>query len=243
MKQFEKMQDASGKRWKVVGQAELVEASWEEARQRVTGKNQQPLAHQREAHQYLKTLPMDGPLREDVKDFVEFLPSALGRTLEIGSGIGQLARFLCSRSIQYICVDLHAEIFLNRYDQNPMYGVTADIHHLPIRESSFQSVIANNILEHSSDPLTCLQEIWRALKPGGKIYTLIPLDGLNVRHQIRTHYWKTDMQGITNAFQLADFAIRRQETINLYELGVAGCFPSCHGLVAKIEAEKLERAH
>lgn len=238
--QFSNMQATLGGRWKIVGQTELVETAGEEARQRVTVRTQNTLVHQEDAHHYLGTLPLEGPLRVDVKNFIEFLPATLGQTLELGSGNGQLASVLCSRAIQYICLDLNVGILLKRYGHHPLYGLLADINWLPFLEESFQSVIANNILEHSSDPLQCLQEIWRVLKPGGKIYCLIPLDALNVRHQIRTHYWITDMQGIKNAFHMARYIIRRQETINLYELGVAGCFPSCNGLVAKIEAEKFE---
>ncbi len=243
MSQFSKMQENAGRRWKIVGQSELIEVSWEEARQRVATRNRNQLAHQGDAHQYLKTLPWEGRLREDVRNFVEFLPTYLGHTLEIGSGNGQLASILCHRAIQYICLDLNIESNVARDDRNQLYGLRADINSLPLISKSFDTVIANNILEHSSDPLKCLQEIWRVLKPGGKIYALIPLDALNVRHQIRTHYWVTDMQGIANVFQMASFSTGRVETINLYKLGVAGCFPSCNGLVAKIEAEKLERSN
>lgn len=47
--------------------------------------------------------------------------------------------------------------------------VVADMHYLPFRDGTFESVISNNVLEHSYNPKTLLDEQNQVLKPKGKI--------------------------------------------------------------------------
>ena len=117
----------------------------------------------------------------------------------------------------------------------------ADIHDLPCISNTFDSVIANNILEHLYDPVRGLRETHRSLRPDGRLYALIPLDALNPEYDLRTHLWKADAESIANAFAAADFEMVRCETVDIYALGVAGCFPTCNGLVCKLEAGKPPR--
>jgi SAM-dependent methyltransferase len=116
-------------------------------------------------------------------------------------------------------------------------AVVADMHSLPFAPGSFDSVIANNVLEHSRDPLAGLREIRRVLRTGGRLFALIPLDALDSRYQLTAHLWKVDAIGIAQALAMAGYSVERLEVVDLYELGVGGAFPSCHGFVAKVEAQ------
>lgn len=61
-----------------------------------------------------------------------------------------------------------AEIGIDRFKSKGV-DVVADMHYLPFRDGTFESVISNNVLEHSYNPKTLLDEQNRVLKPKGKI--------------------------------------------------------------------------
>ena len=52
------------------------------------------------------------------------------------------------------------------------------------------------------------------------------------------HLWKADVDGIELACAAAGLEVRRLETVDLYALGIAEAFPSCRGMVAKLEASR-----
>jgi SAM-dependent methyltransferase len=228
-----------GFRWHLAGHDEFLNAASSEAETRIPAHAQSVLKDQIEGHAYLSTVAADEPLRADIQDFTHFIPSGLGRTLEIASGRGQLARVLSPRAVHYVCL----ELLPVRYDSpvgNTCLSVAADVHALPFAAESFDTIVANNILEHLYEPLAALRDLHRTLSAVGKLFALIPLDQLNPQHNIRTHLWKADADSIRAAFAAAGFQLERLETIDLYALGVQGCFPTCNGLVCKVEASKAE---
>lgn len=191
---------------------------------------------QNEAHGYLSTVPHEAALRPDYADFARFVAPELGVTLELGSGFGVLAWALSLRASRYVCVDLDRRMFGALRKDLHQAGLVADMHRLPFADAIFDSVVANNVLEHLYDPLTGLREIRRILKPGGRVFALVPLDALNSRHALPAHLWKLDEPAIRAGFEAAGYAVARIEVVHLNEVGVAGAFPTCHGLAAKVEA-------
>jgi SAM-dependent methyltransferase len=237
-----RMEARSGGRCRLVGEADLRKIASMEAQRRSRMSKQDILHQQLEEHRYLEQVKAGGTLRADASDFAGFVGRDLGRTLELGSGFGQLAEVLAPRSDGYTRVDLVPRMLLDENKSPGRSGLIADIHVLPFRSSSYKTVIANNILEHAYDPVSCLAEISRILRDGGRLYALIPLDALNPHHGIRTHLWKADAQGIRQALNAAGLAVRRLEVIDLYAMGVLGAFPTCRGLVAKVEAHPRQRS-
>ncbi|HSE59364.1 MAG TPA: class I SAM-dependent methyltransferase [Nitrospiraceae bacterium] len=231
-----RMEARSGGRCRLVGEAELREAASMEAQRRSRMSKQGILHQQREEHRYLEQVKAGDSLRADVSDFADFVGRDLGRTLELGSGFGQLAEVLAPRSDGYTRVDLVSRMLVDETKSPGRSGLVADIHALPFRSSSYDTVIANNILEHAYDPVSCLTEICRILRAGGRLFALIPLDALGSQYVIRTHLWKADEQGIRQALSAGGLTVRRLEVIDLYAMEVLGSFPTCRGLVAKVEA-------
>lgn len=234
---LQRMKARHSARCRIVGQGDLLVAALQEACKRSRPSAQGVLHQQSEEHRYLDRVPIDGPLRADVGDFADFVGIGIGRTVELGSGYGHLAGVLAPRSDLYTRVDLVPRMLVDAAITPRRSGLVADIHALPFHASAFDTVIANNILEHAYDPVSCLTEIYRVLRPGGRLFALIPLDALDPRYGIRTHLWKADEQGIRQAFGSAGLEVRRLETIDLYAMGVMGSFPTCRGLVAKVEGK------
>lgn len=223
--------------FEIVGHRELVAHSRAEARERAPVSPTSVLEDQRHLHEYLSTIDLNAPLRPDLVDFISFLPDDLGLALEIGSSHGRLAKQLQSRSRQYVCVDIVPAMARVTALHAHVHGLVADAHFLPMAANSVDTVVANNSLEHMYDPVVALREISRVLRPGGRVYALVPLDALDSRFDLPAHLWKADRLSIELVCAAAGMAIHRLDVADVYELGVEGeAFPSCRGLVAKLEA-------
>lgn len=99
--------------------------------------------------------------------------------LEIGSGLGGLARLLHSQAsspLRITCVDItHGLNHLNsrlcqlcRPPVSPLI-ITADGQHLPIQSQQFDRVVLQHSLLNIPDKLQTLAEIKRVLRPGGQL--------------------------------------------------------------------------
>jgi SAM-dependent methyltransferase len=227
--------DATGVRARMVGHRAFFYAVEGEARRRSLASSGAAPDERVPSHAYLNTIGEAAPLREDVQEFIRFLPSHLRTVLELGRGTGQLAKILRRQSDVYVATDI--AIQRTAHDESDALCIT-DAHVLPFREGSFDTVLANNILEHLYEPLVSLKEVQRVLKPGGRLYALIPLDGLNPEYELRTHLWKATRDNIGRALRLAGLIVVRMKVMDLYKLGVNAPFPSCKGLACAVEAKR-----
>jgi SAM-dependent methyltransferase len=196
---------------------------------------------QSEEHHYLEAIPRDAPLRADVLWFLDGLPQQLGRTLELGAGYGRLAQELSPRAARYVCVDLDPGMMRDLSRAARQYGLVADIHALPFASGQFETIVANNVLEHAYDPVRAFSEIKRVLAAGGELHALIPLDALNTRHRLPAHLWKADLENIPAAARMAGLAVEACDPINIYSLAVAGSFPSCDGWICRLRARAVQK--
>ena len=70
---------------------------------------------------------------------------------------------------------------------------------LPFRDSTFDAVISNAVLEHVKNPWMCASELLRVLKPGGEIICCVPF--LQPLHGYPHHYYNMSGQGLKNLFE------------------------------------------
>lgn len=57
---------------------------------------------------------------------------------------------------------------------SPRTTIIADAHDLPFADATFDGLIIQAVLEHVLDPVRCIQEARRVLKPGGLVYAETP---------------------------------------------------------------------
>lgn len=69
---------------------------------------------------------------------------------------------------------------------------------LPFRSGVFDAVFSFSVLEHVRDPFACAREIARVLKPGGRLYAVVPF--LQPFHAYPHHYYNMTAQGLANLF-------------------------------------------
>jgi SAM-dependent methyltransferase len=83
--------------------------------------------------------------------------------------------------------------------------VAADAHQLPFADGVFEAVVSFNTFEHLYNPSRAARELYRVLKPGGRL--LIQTACVQPLHEEPHHYYNTTELGLRRWF--SDFAIQR----------------------------------
>lgn len=110
------------------------------------------------------------------------------KILEIGAGkkpckeVFQKASFTCTDIISYNLVD-----------------ALIDVNNMPFKENFFDLVICNNVLEHVPTPQQAVDEIHRCLKPGGKLFLVVPF--LFPLHDIPHDYFRFTEYSLAKFFE------------------------------------------
>ncbi len=82
------------------------------------------------------------------------------------------------------------------YSTTDVLGV---VERIPFMDATFDYVISNAVLEHVRDPFSAAREITRVLKPGGKMFILVPF--LQPYHGYPHHYYNMTKSGLANLFK------------------------------------------
>jgi SAM-dependent methyltransferase len=102
------------------------------------------------------------------KAIARFSGQLKGPLLDVGCG-SKPYRVLFPVS-EYIGLDIDSDIARKRGIADAFYdGAT-----VPFGEDAFQSVLCNQVLEHVFTPEEFVREIWRVLKPGGRLLLTVP---------------------------------------------------------------------
>ncbi len=76
-----------------------------------------------------------------------------------------IKRFAALKNIQYITADI----------ESPLAMVKMDIHQIPFEANSYDVAFCNHVMEHVTDDIKAMSEIYRVLKPGGWAIIQSPL--------------------------------------------------------------------
>ena len=121
------------------------------------------------------------------------------RVLDVGTGTAQITIEFCQRpvNVDMVAIDLAVEMLLLA-EQNirdaGLHGSIllkhVDAKKLPFGDGEFDWVISNSIVHHIPEPIDCLREMQRVLKPGGLLFVrdlLRPDSSEQVEHLVQTY--------------------------------------------------------
>ena len=86
----------------------------------------------------------------------------------------------------------YKELFVNSdyktmdYDATTGADIIGDIHNIPLPGGSVDAVICHSVLEHVINPTKAVEEIYRVLKPQGKVFVHVP--SIYPYHARKGHY-------------------------------------------------------
>ncbi len=96
------------------------------------------------------------------------LPTS-GALLDAGGGTGRVAQFMLDRASQVIVADLSHKMLQQAGNKNGLGRVCSQSEQLPFPDGYFERIIMVDALHHVCDQRTTAEELWRLLKPGGRM--------------------------------------------------------------------------
>ncbi|HLW40315.1 MAG TPA: methyltransferase domain-containing protein [Brumimicrobium sp.] len=101
-------------------------------------------------------------------------------------------KFKKQKNLKYLTADLNS----------PIADMHFDLHDIPLEEDRFDVVFCNHVMEHVEDPLRCMEELHRVMKPGAWAIMQVPQDlnreetyedaSIVTPEEREKHYWQKD---------------------------------------------------
>jgi methionine biosynthesis protein MetW len=117
----------------------------------------------------------------------EILRKSKGKVLDVGCGNGVLLEDLRENG----CVAMGVELNPDNVSIAKVKGFEVfcgSLEDARYQDNTFDVVIVNHVLEHVPSPIKTMKEIWRILKPGGKVFIQTPNEESYMR-KIFGKYW------------------------------------------------------
>ncbi len=113
-----------------------------------------------------------------VKEYIiSFVPNDADLILDVGCGSSWAAKYFIPKGKRVISFDLSMTNPKRAKTETPgehHYGLTGDAFNLPIKTNSVDCIIASEIIEHVIKPDKFVKELFKVLKPGGKLIITTP---------------------------------------------------------------------
>lgn len=124
-----------------------------------------------------------------------------GKLLDAGAG-----KLSYRHLVQPLCDEYKSMDF---QDTHPELDYQADIQNMPLDNETFDTVLSAEVLEHVPDPEKALREIFRVLKPGGKLVITIP--HLMYLHNEPNDFYRYTKYGLRTLLERVGFTVEYLE--------------------------------
>jgi demethylmenaquinone methyltransferase/2-methoxy-6-polyprenyl-1,4-benzoquinol methylase len=92
-----------------------------------------------------------------------------GALLDAGGGTGRVSQQLCDQAANTVLVDPSVEMLHQAAEKRCLIRTQAAAEGLPFNDGTFECIIMVDALHHVENQSHTLEELWRVLKPGGRI--------------------------------------------------------------------------
>lgn len=92
-----------------------------------------------------------------------------GVLLDAGGGTGRVSQFLHDKAAHIIVADGSFEMLRKARSKDGIQTVSSHIERLPFQNDSFDCIIMVDSFHHVDNQSDTASELWRVLKPGGKL--------------------------------------------------------------------------
>jgi SAM-dependent methyltransferase len=121
-----------------------------------------------------------------------FFTAANLKVLHIAPEQCFLPHFKKQKNLDYITADL----------VSPIADLHFDLHDIPLEDNQYDVVFCNHVMEHVDDPIRCMSELQRVMKPGGWAIMQVPQDmtrketyedpSITSPSEREKHFWQKD---------------------------------------------------
>jgi SAM-dependent methyltransferase len=105
--------------------------------------------------------------------------------------------------LHYFIADRDSSILQGKNAQ----GFRTDMLEFAVKDDSLDLIFCIHVLEHVHDDLRAVQELLRALKPGGRVVIMVPFDDA-AQNTVEWEHARENMFGHVRAYSRKDFATR-----------------------------------
>jgi demethylmenaquinone methyltransferase/2-methoxy-6-polyprenyl-1,4-benzoquinol methylase len=91
------------------------------------------------------------------------------KLLDVGGGTGRISQFLIDKTSSIFLADLSFEMLKQSTEKHGLISINSHSESLPFPDQEFDRVIMVDALHHVCDQQQTALELWRVIKPGGRI--------------------------------------------------------------------------
>ena len=92
-----------------------------------------------------------------------------GIILDAGGGTGRVAQHLCINNLQVCVLDESFEMLQEARQKGRLLTLNSQVESTPFLDNSIDRIIMVDALHHVTNQIDTAKELWRVLKPGGRI--------------------------------------------------------------------------
>ena len=92
-----------------------------------------------------------------------------GSLLDVGGGTGRVSQFFHKDAGDIYIADLSHKMLVESQSKNGLKPACSHSEFLPFSAEQFERIIMIDVLHHVCDQQLTINELWRVLKPGGRI--------------------------------------------------------------------------